>query len=117
VRAGVASGARVRAVSALVEAGAVDDRRLAERRAEHLAERGWGDEAIRVRLEGEGIGAEDGKAALARLRPETERAARLAAGAKDARRAWALLARRGFDPETVAGAVAALDEDDPGGLG
>lgn len=116
-RAGVAAGARERAVSTFVEAGAVDDRRLAERRAEHLAERGWGDGAIRFRLEREGIGAEDVEAALASLPPEADRAARLAAGADDPRKAWALLARRGFDPDTVADAVAALDEGDPRGLG
>jgi SOS response regulatory protein OraA/RecX len=116
-RAGIAAGARERAVSAFMETGAVDDRRLAERRAEQLAERGWGDEAIRFRLEEAGIGGKDVEAALASLPCEADRAARLAAGAADPRKAWALLARRGFDPDTVADPVAPLDEDDPGGLG
>jgi SOS response regulatory protein OraA/RecX len=116
-RAGIAAGARERAVSVFVETGAVDDRRLAERRAEQLAERGWGDEVIRFRLEEAGIGGKDVEAALASLPCEADRAARLAAGAADPRKAWALLARRGFDPDTVADPVAPLDEDDPGGLG
>jgi SOS response regulatory protein OraA/RecX len=116
-RAGVAAGPRERAVGAFVDAGAVDDRRLAERRAEALAERGWGDDAIRLQLEQAGIGMKDVEDAVANLPPEADRAARLAAGAKDPRKAWALLARRGFDPDTAADAVALLDEGYPGGLG
>jgi SOS response regulatory protein OraA/RecX len=116
-RTGVAAGPRERAVAALGHAGAVDDRRLAERRSTSLAERGWGDEAIRVRLESEGVGPADVAAALARLAPEAERAARVASGARDARHAWSLLSRRGFGPETVADALDALDADDSSGLG
>jgi regulatory protein len=115
--AGVHAGPRERAVTALAEAGALDDHRLAERRAVALAERGWGDAAIRVRLEGEGLSSEHVEAALPQLPPETERAARLVARIPDPRKAWNLLARRGFDAETVAAAVAPLDEDDPSGLG
>jgi SOS response regulatory protein OraA/RecX len=116
-RTGVAGSVRERAVTALAEAGAVDDGRLAERRAASLAERGWGDEAIRARLESEGLGAEDIASAVAELAPERERAARVVAATRDRRKAWSLLARRGFDSETVAEAMAALDESDPGGLG
>jgi SOS response regulatory protein OraA/RecX len=115
--AGVHAGPRERAVTALAEAGALDDRRLAERRASALAERGWGDAAIRVRLEGEGLPAEDVEAAIEQLLPESERATRLVARTTDPRKAWNLLARRGFDAETVAAAVTPLDEGDPGGLG
>jgi SOS response regulatory protein OraA/RecX len=116
-RAGVGAGERDRAVTALVKAGALDDGRLAERRAEHLAERGWGDEAIRARLEREGIRGEDVECAISALPSEAVRAARLVAEAGDTRRAWALLNRRGFDPETAADAAATLDEVDSGGLG
>jgi SOS response regulatory protein OraA/RecX len=116
-RAGLTAAERERAVTAFVEVGAVDDRRLAERRAERLAERGWGDEAIRARLEREGIRAEDVAGAIARLPSEAERAARVVVEAGDARRAWLLLSRRGFDPETAADAVATLDEGDSRGLG
>ena len=116
-RSGVSAGARAQAVSALVEAGAVDDRRLAQRRAAFLSDRGWGDEGIRARLESEGLAPEVIDAAIAQLPPEADRAAHVAAKAGDARKAWGLLARRGFDPETIAEVVAALDEGDPSGLG
>ena len=116
-RVGVRAGARERAVTTLTGVGALDDHRLAQRRAASLAERGWGDAAIRVRLEGEGLAPEHVETALAELTPESERAARLVARVPNPRRAWNLLARRGFDPETVTTAVAPLDEDDPSGLG
>jgi SOS response regulatory protein OraA/RecX len=116
-RAGIRAIPRERAITALAEAGAIDDRRFAERRALSLADRGWGDEAIRIRLESEGLDTEDVQAALAALAPETERAARVVARTRDPRKAWSLLARRGFDPETVAETVAPLDEGDANGLG
>jgi SOS response regulatory protein OraA/RecX len=116
-RAGHAPGARERAVTALAEAGALDDRRFAERRSAFLADRGWGDDGIRARLDAEGVGPEDVDAALAQLRPEFERAARTVAGLRDPRKAWSLLARRGFDPETIEEAVAGLDAEEAGGLG
>jgi SOS response regulatory protein OraA/RecX len=116
-RAGVHAGPRGRAVMALAEAGALDDHRLAERRAAALAERGWGDAAIRARLEGEGLASEHAETALAQLPPESERAARLVAGVHDPPKAWNLLARRGFDLETVTVAVTPLDEGAPSGLG
>jgi SOS response regulatory protein OraA/RecX len=116
-RAGVTAEARQRAVTALVEAGAVDDRRLAERRAQYLAAASWGDEAIRARLEAEGFGPEEVESALEKLEPERARAVRAAEGARDARRAWNLLARRGFDPDIAAEAVAELDAGPAAGLG
>jgi SOS response regulatory protein OraA/RecX len=116
-RAGVSSGDREHAVTALIEAGAVDDRRLAARRGRHLAEAGWGNEAIRARLRAEGLGPEEIEAAVEKLEPERVRAVRLAAGTRDARKAWNLLSRRGFDSEVVSEAVAALDEGAVGGLG
>ena len=67
MRAGVQSGARERAVTALARAGALDDQRLAERRAASLAERGWGDAAIRLRLEGEGLRPDVVETAIAHL--------------------------------------------------
>jgi SOS response regulatory protein OraA/RecX len=116
-RAGVASEAGERAVTALVAAGAVDDRRLAEHRGRALAERGWGDEAIRARLAAEGLGSEEIEAAVEKLEPERARAIRLAASAGDARKAWNFLSRRGFDADVVSETVAALDEEAAGGLG
>jgi SOS response regulatory protein OraA/RecX len=116
-RAGVASEAGERAVTALVAAGAVDDRRLAEHRGRALAERGWGDEAIRARLAAEGLGPEEIEAAVEKLEPERARAIRPAASAGDAHKAWNFLSRRGFDADVVSETVAALDEEAAGGLG
>ena len=103
--AGVRAEAAESALAALQRVGAVDDARLASNRAEHLAERGHGDAAIRYDLERQGLGAEHVEAALAALDPEPERARRLVErrgpGAKTAR--W--LAGKGFDPETVASAA------------
>lgn len=94
-------------VSRLVEAGLLDDARLALRRAEALATRGHGNAAIAARLERSGFEAEDIGAALATLTPEIERARRLVGAgtaARDARR----LARLGFDEEAIVAAVAGL---------
>ena len=116
--AGVPPAAERRALAALTEAGAVDDTRLARNRAASLAERGWGDSAIAARLDAEGIPEPEARAALGTLPPESERAARVAAGVVgDRRKAWALLARRGFDPETAQALLESLDESGGGGLG
>jgi regulatory protein len=98
------------AANALEAAGLVDDARLARTRAAALAERGWGDAAVSARLQAEGVASELVAAALAELPPEAERAVRLAAREPDPRRAWRLLARRGFSPESAEAAVGSLDE-------
>lgn len=116
-RAGVALAAEQSALAALVEAGAVDDARLAHRRAHALADRGWGNAAVAERLRGEGIGESDIQQALAGLDPELDRAACLVAGVGGAAKAWALLSRRGFDPETIEALVDPLDGAERGGLG
>jgi SOS response regulatory protein OraA/RecX len=93
--AGVGSAARESALDSLERAGLVDDRRVAESRARALAERGYGDAAIRFALEGEGLAAELVAGALEALEPERERAERLRGrGAR-----W--LTARGFDAGTV----------------
>jgi SOS response regulatory protein OraA/RecX len=116
-RAGVAPGSRQAAIAALAAAGAVDDARLAGRRAASLAERGWGDSAVRARLEGDGIGPGESAAAIEALAPELERAAALVTGVRDRRQAWTLLARRGFEHDTIEAVVAPLDEEAGAGLG
>jgi SOS response regulatory protein OraA/RecX len=116
-RAGVAPAAERRALAALTHAGAVDDARLARARAASLAERGWGDSAIAARLEAEEIPESEARAALETLPPEPERASRVVAGIPTPAKAWALLARRGFDPETIEAVVGPLDEGGDGGLG
>jgi regulatory protein len=100
-RGGLAPAARSEAVQRLVEAGAVDDERLARRRAEVLAERGAGDALIRHDLEQRGIAEELVRVAVEALEPERARAARIVgargAGLKTAR----YLARKGFGEDAI----------------
>jgi regulatory protein len=115
-RRGVAPAAERAAVGTLTAAGLVDDARLVQARAEALAERGWGDLAIEARLEREGFEAEDVRNAVAGLLPEGRRAAGVAVKLAKARRgAWAALARRGFKPDAIEEALAALDVDEAAG--
>ena len=96
----------------LAELGVVDDRRLAARRASALAVRGWGDAAILAHLEAEAIAGEDARETVAGLAPEEERARALAEAEPNPRRAWALLARRGFSEEAIERALGARLADD-----
>jgi SOS response regulatory protein OraA/RecX len=116
-RAGVTAEPRRGALAALADAGAIDDARVAKLRAASLAERGWGNAAIAERLQAEGLGEEEIRGALAEIPPEPERAARLADPLPDPRKAWTLLARRGFDPDAIEAVLGALDEPEGGGLG
>jgi SOS response regulatory protein OraA/RecX len=99
--------ARDEAVAVLARIGVLDDRRVAETRAVALAERGYGDAAIRHDLGRRGLELAEITAALALLDPETERAAAVVArrgrGPKTAR----YLAARGFGEDAVAAAVEA----------
>ena len=101
-RNGVAPAAQAETVELLERAGIVDDDRVAHARAQALAGRGFGDAAIRDDLERLSVPAEAITAALALLEPERERASRAAARAGDVQRAARLLARKGFDPGTIA---------------
>jgi regulatory protein len=98
---GAAPGAAEEALAALERAGLVDDRRVAFGRARALAERGYGDAAIRASLEADGLQGEALADALASLEPEPERARRLlerrGAGPKTLR--W--LSARGFEASSV----------------
>ena len=74
---GAAGGARAEALETLERAGLVDDERVAVARAQALAGRGYGDAAIRLALEGEGLEAEAVQAGLAALEPEARAGPRL----------------------------------------
>ena len=113
---GVRADAEEETLSTLSDAGFVDDERLARGRALALAGRGWGDAAIEARLGGEGLPESLVADAIGALEPEPRRAAKIIAGVPP-RKAWALLQRRGFEPETVEAVLGALDEDAPEGLG
>lgn len=104
--ASVAPAARADALDVLERAGLVDDARFAERRADALAERGFGDEAIRHDLEQQGVPVELREQAVLALPAETGRAhaivARRGPGPKTAR----YLASKGFGEEAVEAALA-----------
>ncbi len=109
--AGVAARPRQEVLETLERAGLVDDDRLAAARAQALAERGYGDAAIRFDLERQGLGGESVTAALAGLEPERERARRLVEQrGRDARAArW--LAAKGFEAAAVEDAVGGFAEE------
>jgi SOS response regulatory protein OraA/RecX len=105
---GFAAPEREEAIVALRRAGAIDDGRFASLRAEALAERGLGDEAIASELERDGVDRERVRRALEELEPEAARVLaaveRRGATARTAR--W--LARRGFAAESIEAAVPAI---------
>jgi SOS response regulatory protein OraA/RecX len=99
------------ALAALERAGLVDDARVASTRAGTLAERGYGDAAIRFDLEHQGLAGDLVEGAVAGLVPERDRARllveRRGADPKTAR--W--LAGRGFDTASVEDAIGPFAED------
>ena len=99
----VPPAAAVESLAVLERAGLVDDERVALVRAESLAARGYGDEAIRHRLRAEGLPEE----AVGALEPEAERARRLIERRGPGPRTARYLASRGFGEETVEAALGA----------
>ena len=104
-RRGIAPAERRRALAALERVGLVDDRRTASLRASALADRGYGDDAIRWRLGEEGFADEAADEALACLEPEPERARRVVEVEGPSPRTLRLLARRGFAADSLEGLV------------
>ncbi len=100
-RAGIGAAEREAALARLEQAGYLDDARLALARAETLADRGQGDEAIRFDLTERGIGAEAVEGAIAALEPEAVRAAAVADRAGRTARTLAQLRRKGFSEESL----------------
>jgi SOS response regulatory protein OraA/RecX len=103
-RAGVAPRSRRDVLETLGRAGLVDDERFACRRAEALAERGYGDAAIRWNLERQRVSDDLIEHALAALAPERERARRIIVSRGADTATARLLARRGFGEDAVADA-------------
>jgi regulatory protein len=99
-RRGAGAEARADALATLERAGLVDDARVAASRARSLAERGYGDAAIRFALEGEQLAPELVAEAVAALEPERERVKTLLSDPSD-RKALRRLAARGFAAETL----------------
>jgi len=102
-RRGAPVAARRDALEALERAGAVDDARVAANRAASLAERGYGNAAIRFALAGEGIAAELIEDAVAGLVPERERAERMLGDGAPDPKTLRRLAAKGFDLESLPG--------------
>jgi SOS response regulatory protein OraA/RecX len=100
-RAGHSAAARAGAIAALARAGAIDDSRLAESRAELLARRGYGDAAIRADLRRRLIAPEMAASAVAALEPELERLLRTLENESVTPALLRRLAGRGFSRDTL----------------
>jgi regulatory protein len=106
-RASVAPAAVEESLAVLSRAGLIDDARFARTRAGSLAERGYGDAAIKHDLGRQGVAPEAIQQALESLEAEGERARRLVErrgpGASTAR----YLASKGFGEEALEAAAGA----------
>jgi len=106
-RHGVDPVDRALAIKTMVALGYLDDSRMAANRASALAERGYGDEAIRFDLEGRGVDDELVDDAIAGLEPEAERASRIADRRGPGARTVRALAAKGFSADSIETAVGA----------
>jgi regulatory protein len=100
-RRGTPADIREDAIEALERAGLVDDARVAAGRAQALAERGYGDAAIRFALEAEGLPAATVVQALSSLTREADRARELLTARGETLKTLRWLAGKGFDPATL----------------
>jgi SOS response regulatory protein OraA/RecX len=100
-RRGVRRGDRAEALETMERLGYLDEQRMAVDRAQAMADRGYGDEAIRYDLELRRVGPEAVVAAIEALAPEVERARRLLDAAPSAQKAARSLAARGFGEESL----------------
>jgi SOS response regulatory protein OraA/RecX len=99
--------AAAESLATLERAGLVDDERVAQARAGALADRGWGDEAIRHRLRAEAFGELVIGEAVDGLEPERERARRLIERRGPGPRTARYLSGRGFGEDAVEAALGA----------
>jgi len=100
-RRGTPLEAREDAIEALERTGLVNDPRVAAGRAQALAERGYGDAAIRFALEAEGLAEADVVGALSSLEPEVDRARGLLAARGQTLKTVRWLAGKGFDASSL----------------
>jgi regulatory protein len=112
-RASVAPAAMEESLAVLARAGLVDDARFARTRAASLAERGYGDAAIRHDLERQGVASEPIQQALESLEAEAERARRLVERRRPGARTARYLAAKGFGEQAVEAAAGADFASDP----
>jgi SOS response regulatory protein OraA/RecX len=109
-RRGVRNREREGALATLERAGLLSDRRFAVNRAVTLAERAFGDAAIRQHLERAGVPGDLVQEALVALEPEAARAERFIHERGLTVKTLRALAARGFAEESLEPAVAALEE-------
>jgi SOS response regulatory protein OraA/RecX len=112
-RASVAPAAVDESLAVLSRAGLVDDARFARTRAGSLAERGYGDAAIRHDLRRQGVAPEVIQAALESLEAEAERAQRLVERRGPGPGTARYLASKGFGEEALEAAAGADFAPDP----
>jgi regulatory protein len=105
-RRGVGRKERAAAVNRLADIGYLDDARFALGRARSLAERGYGDDAVRFELEREGVAADRIYAAVAGLAGERERALSVLRGSRSALAGIRKLAAKGFSADSIEAAAA-----------
>ena len=112
-RASVPPAAVEESLAVLARSGLVDDARFARTRAETLAERGYGDAAIRDDLDRRGVAPEVIEAALESLETEAERARRLVERRGTGLGTARYLASKGFGEEALETAAGADFAPDP----
>ncbi|HMI99200.1 MAG TPA: regulatory protein RecX [Gaiellaceae bacterium] len=109
----IAPAVRNEAMGRLVRVGAVDDERVASRRAALLAERGSGDALIRHDLARRGIAAALVEAAVGALEPERARAERIVERRGPSLTTARHLARKGFSEHSIEGTCGAAIAEGP----
>jgi SOS response regulatory protein OraA/RecX len=112
-RAAIAPAVADESIGVLARAGLVDDARFALTRAESLAGRAYGNEAIRHDLERQGVAAELVEQALEGLEPESERARRVVARRGPGPGTARYLASKGFGEEAAEVALDVGFANDP----
>ena len=113
-RRGIAPDATKEVVTAFERFGFVDDARLATSRVRVLAERGYGDAAIRFDLEHKGLAADEVEAAIGLLDDEEARARALVASARDRLKAVRRLSSKGFSDDVVGAVLESVQAETPG---
>jgi SOS response regulatory protein OraA/RecX len=112
-RASVAPAAVEESLAVLSRAGLVDDARFACSRAGRLAERGYGDAAIRYDLDRQGVDPELIQQALEGLEDERERARRLVERRGPGAKTGRYLASKGFSEGALEAAAGGDFAPDP----
>lgn len=112
-RASVAPAAVEESLAVLARSGLVDDARFARTRAGTLAERAYGDAAIRHDLDRRGVAQDVIEAALESLETEVERARRLVERRGPGPGTARYLASKGFGEEALETAAGADFAPDP----